>query len=538
MKERAYPVYTVNKHAEGLLVGGHPWVYENDILGSPEAEPENGTLVDVVSTKGAYLGTGFLSLKSKIRVRLISRNANDTFDAAFWKRRVEYAWAYRKTVLEPADLTACRVIFGEADQFPGLTVDRFNNILVTQTLSVGMEKLKPILFPLLAEVLRADGQTIEGIYERNDEALRAKEGLAQNKGWFDLPGETHPDSTQTEICENGVFYHVDFENGQKTGFFLDQKYNRRAVARIAAGHTVLDCFTHTGSFALNAAKGGAARVTAADISAEAIAMAQRNAQEETERATTVEERTAYTLELLGKMLNLPEPPKRMESFDISNTGKSDIVASMVVYVDGRPKKSDYRRFKLKNMTGPDDYASMQEVLRRRLQRAADGDEKFLPLPDVFLIDGGETHARAAQTVAWEFGVDVPIFGMVKDDRHRTRALVHPDGREIGIQAVPALFAFIGQIQEETHRSAVGFHHKRHTKSGLGSTLERIPGIGEARRKKLLKAFGSVKAIRQADLPALEEVLPKAAARAVYEQFRTKEEETTCASSQARPGAGG
>ena len=278
MKERAYPVYTVNKHAEGLLVGGHPWVYENDILHSPENEPENGTLADVVSTKGSYLGTGFVSLKSKIRVRLISRNANDTFDAAFWRRRVEYAWNYRKTVLEPADLSACRVIFGEADQFPGLTVDRFSNILVTQTLSVGMEKLKPILFPILAEVLRADGQTIDGIYERNDEALRAKEGLEQNKGWFELPGETHPASTQTEICENGVYYHVDFENGQKTGFFLDQKYNRRAVARLAAGHTVLDCFTHTGSFALNAAAGGAARVTAADISAEAIAMAQRNAQ--------------------------------------------------------------------------------------------------------------------------------------------------------------------------------------------------------------------------------------------------------------------
>ena len=278
MKERAYPVYQVNKHAEGLLVGGHPWVYENDITAAPETLPENGTLADVVSPKGAYLGTGFVSHHSKIRVRLISRNANDTFDASFWRRRVEYAWAYRKTVLEPADLTACRVIFGEADQFPGLTVDRFHDILVTQTLSVGMEKLKPVLFPLLAEVLRADGQTIAGIYERNDEALRAKEGLEQNKGWFDLPGETHPASTQTEICENGVFYHVDFENGQKTGFFLDQKYNRRAVARLAAGHTVLDCFTHTGSFALNAAKGGAARVTAADISAEAIAMAQRNAE--------------------------------------------------------------------------------------------------------------------------------------------------------------------------------------------------------------------------------------------------------------------
>ena len=157
-------------------------------------------------------------------------------------------------------------------------MDRFNNVLVTQTLSVGMEKLKPVLFPLLAEVLRADGQTIDGIYERNDETLRAKEGLEQNKGWFTLPGESHPETTQTEICENGVYYHVDFENGQKTGFFLDQKYNRRAVARLAAGHTVLDCFTHTGSFALNAAKGGAARVTAADISAEAIAMAKRNAE--------------------------------------------------------------------------------------------------------------------------------------------------------------------------------------------------------------------------------------------------------------------
>lgn len=274
---RNYPVYKVNKHAEGLLAGGHPWVYENDILESPEAEPENGTLADVVSPKGAYLGTGFISLKSKIRVRLISRNANDTFDAAFWRRRAEYAWSYRKTVLEPDDLSACRVIFGEADQFPGLTVDRFGSVLVTQTLSVGMEKLKPVLFPILAEVLRADGQTIDGIYERNDEALRAKEGLEQNKGWFELPGEVHPASTQTEICENGVFYHVDFENGQKTGFFLDQKYNRQAIAKIAKGKHVLDCFTHTGSFALNAAKGGAASVTAVDISAEAVQMAEHNA---------------------------------------------------------------------------------------------------------------------------------------------------------------------------------------------------------------------------------------------------------------------
>ena len=302
---RNYPVYIVNKHAEGLLVGGHPWVYENDILGSPEAEPENGTLVDVVSTKGAYLGTGFLSLKSKIRVRLISRNANDTFDAAFWKRRVEYAWAYRKTVLEPADLTACRVIFGEADQFPGLTVDRFHDILVTQTLSVGMEKLKPVLFPLLAEVLRADGQTIAGIYERNDEALRAKEGLEQNKGWFDLPGETHPASTQTEICENGVFYHVDFENGQKTGFFLDQKYNRLAMQRICKGKRVLDCFTHMGTFALNAGIAGASDVTGLDISEYAVQQANANAVRN-HLEDTVHFRCANVLDELPKLAEAGE----------------------------------------------------------------------------------------------------------------------------------------------------------------------------------------------------------------------------------------
>ncbi len=276
-QERAYPIYIVNKKAEASLAAGHPWVYENDLLSAPEPAPVNGCLADVVGPKGAWLGTGLVSLESKIRVRVFSRNANDRFDAAFWRRRIQYAWDYRKTVLEPADLSACRVIFGEADQFPGLTVDRFGSILVTQTLSCGMEQLKPVLFPLLAEVLRADGQRINGIYERNDEALRAKEGLPQNKGWFALPGEEPPASTETEICENGIYYHVDFENGQKTGFFLDQKYNRRAVARLAAGHTVLDCFTHTGSFALNAARGGAARVTAADISAGAIEMARRNA---------------------------------------------------------------------------------------------------------------------------------------------------------------------------------------------------------------------------------------------------------------------
>ena len=274
---RSYPAYTVTKKAELSIVQGHPWVYADEITDAPETQPENGALVDVLSQKGRYLGTGFLSLASKIRVRLLSRNANDPFDEAFWQRRFEYAWAYRKTVLRPEDLTCCRVIFGEADQMPGLTVDRFGTVLVAQILSVGMEVRKEQLLPLLARVLRADGQQIDGIYQRNDAALRDKEGLEQGKGWLEIPGEQHPASTETEICENGVYYNVDFENGQKTGFFLDQKFNRQAVANIARGKTVLDCFTHTGSFALNAALGGAAHVTAVDVSESAVEMARRNA---------------------------------------------------------------------------------------------------------------------------------------------------------------------------------------------------------------------------------------------------------------------
>ena len=170
------------------------------------------------------------------------------------------------------------MIFGEADLFPGLTVDRFESVLVTQTLSLGMERIKDRLFPLLVKVLREDGQDIRGIYERNDVAIRGLEGMEQNKGWYPLPGETPPERTDVDIVENGITYTVDFENGQKTGFFLDQKYNRLAVARLAKGRTVLDCFTHTGSFALNAAKGGAAHVTAVDVSEFAVQCAAENAR--------------------------------------------------------------------------------------------------------------------------------------------------------------------------------------------------------------------------------------------------------------------
>ena len=248
-------------------------------------------------------------------------------------------------------------------------------------------------------------------------------------------------------------------------------------------------------------------------------MAQRNAQEEAERATTAAERVAHTLEVLGKMLDLPAPPERMESFDISNTGKSDIVASMVVYNGTRPLKSAYRRFRIKELQGhPDDYASMQEVLRRRLQHAADGDEKFLPLPDVFLIDGGQTHARAALEVAQSFGVSIPILGMVKDDRHRTRALITPEGREIGIVGNPAVFSLIGQIQEETHRFAITFHHESHTKSTLKSALDGIPGVGEKRKAELRKHFGTIKAIREADVEQLTAVLPRNVAQTLWKHF--------------------
>ena len=274
--ERSYPKIIVSAKGTDWVNAGHPWIYEGEVV-RREGDFPNGCLADAVSGKGRYLGTGFYSERSKIRVRLLSRNANDRFDAEFWRRRIQYAWNYRKTVMD-GQLSNCRVIFGEADGFPGLTVDRFSDLLVTQTLSVGMEQRKELIFPLLVQVLREDGQEIRGIFERNDVAIRELEGLEQGKGWFALPGETPPESPVTEICENGIYFRVDVENGQKTGFFLDQKFNRQAVARLAKGRRVLDCFTHTGSFALNAAKGGAEYVEGWDISAAAVEMARENAR--------------------------------------------------------------------------------------------------------------------------------------------------------------------------------------------------------------------------------------------------------------------
>ena len=274
---RSYPIATITEKGEKMLRGGHVWVYADEITDLSHA-PENGDLVDVRSQKGRYLGTGFYNANSKIRVRIVSKNANDKFDAAFWERKLRWALDYRRTVMGEADFSCCRLIFGEADAFPGLTVDRFNNILVTQVLSLGIERIKDTLYAILVRLLREEfGQTIDALYERNDVAIRSLEGMEQYTAFWAGEGLATDLDGKTEITENGVRYEVDYVNGQKTGFFLDQKYNRAAIRKIAEGRRVLDCFTHTGSFGLNAAAGGAAHVTSVDISADAIALAKANA---------------------------------------------------------------------------------------------------------------------------------------------------------------------------------------------------------------------------------------------------------------------
>lgn len=271
MKAREYKKVYITLKGEKALLTGHPWVYEGEITKCDESI-KNGDLVDITNNKDKYLGTGFYNNNSKIKVRIISRNANDLFDYDFFKRRIKYAYEMRKTALN--DLNSFRVIFGEADFLPGLTVDKFNNILVVQTLSLGIEMRKDQIFKALYEVLTEDGLEIIGIYERNDVKIRELEGLTEYKGWYDI-GLPIPD-TKTIIIENNLKYLVDFENGQKTGFFLDQKYNRLMVRQIAKNKKVLDCCTHTGSFAMNAALGGASNVTALDVSLKAIDDAKAN----------------------------------------------------------------------------------------------------------------------------------------------------------------------------------------------------------------------------------------------------------------------
>lgn len=256
-----------------------------------------------------------------------------------------------------------------------------------------------------------------------------------------------------------------------------------------------------------------------------VEKAKVNAREEILRSTTQEERHSNTLEWLQKTLKLEDLPRRIESYDISNTGDSDIVSSMVVYTDGKPRKSEYRRFRMKTVEKQDDYGSMRETITRRFTHYLDGDGKFAAKPDLILIDGGAEHASAAEEALESLGLRFPVFGMVKDNRHRTRALITSGGEEIGIQSNPAAFAFIGRIQEEVHRFAIEYHRKLRDSVGA-SSLEKIEGVGEKRRQALMKTFGSLKAIKAASLTELERAVPKSTALAVYKAFH-KEEENIC-----------
>lgn len=272
---RDYPVLTVNKKAAHSVQNGHPWVYASDVL-QRLGTPVNGGIADVVTERGGYLGSGFYNDRSKILVRILSGNANDRFDKAFFARRIRYALQYRLHCMGE-DTDCMRLLFGDSDGLPGFICDKFGDVLVTQIMCLGIEQRKDLLFSLLLAAVREAGFSVTTLYERNDVAVREKEGLAQGKGFYNANGLTVETDGHTEICENGIRYDVDYINGQKTGFFLDQKYNRRAAARLARGRRVLDCFTHTGAFALNCAAAGADAVTALDISAEAIAATRRNA---------------------------------------------------------------------------------------------------------------------------------------------------------------------------------------------------------------------------------------------------------------------
>ena len=252
-----------------------------------------------------------------------------------------------------------------------------------------------------------------------------------------------------------------------------------------------------------------------------VELACKNAYEEAQRLTSLDEKHLGTLNLLGKMLAL-EPPRRIESFDISNISGTDIVASMVVFEDGKPKKKDYKRFKIEALTNQDDYESMRQVVRRRFSHYKAGDAGFAEAPDLLLIDGGVAHARAAVEALEQLGLRMNVFGMVKDDRHRTRALVTPEGEEIRIDSNQTVFSFIGNIQEETHRFAITYHRQLRSKRLRYSELDSIPGVGPKRKEQLLKTFKSLAGIGQATLPELERILPKDAALAVYQHFHGQE----------------
>ena len=264
---------TLKKGAGRSLKAGGMWVYDNEIASvssSTDEEVPDGGLVHVLDFDGFFLGTGFINRRSKITVRLLARRKDTVIDDAFWEKRVRDAWEYRKRTV---DTGSCRLIFGEADWFPGLVVDKFSDVLVVESLALGIDRFKPLILDILRRALAEDGISVRGVYERSDAKVRLQEGMERFKGFL-----SEPFDTRVQIEENGVKYLVDVQDGQKTGFFLDQKNNRAAIHRICPGKRVLDCFTHTGSFALNAGKAGAADVLGVDASQTGIDMAEENAR--------------------------------------------------------------------------------------------------------------------------------------------------------------------------------------------------------------------------------------------------------------------
>lgn len=294
-------VATLKKGEGRLLKAGGAWIFDNEIA-KTEGTFQNGDVIRIEDFDGYFMGYGFINENSKIRIRMLSRYRKEPIDEEFLKARVKAAWEYRKNVMD--DVSSCRVIFGEADFLPGLTVDKYEDVLVVESLALGMDRYKEMLIETLKDILKEDHIVIRGVYERSDAPVRKKEGMPLHKGFIGNEFET-----QLEIRENKIRYLVDVENGQKTGFFLDQKYNRRAIGRICKDKRVLDCFTHMGTFALNAGLAGAKEVTGLDISEYAITQARENARLNHLEAT-VKFRQADVLDELPKLI------KQEESYDV------------------------------------------------------------------------------------------------------------------------------------------------------------------------------------------------------------------------------
>lgn len=265
-------IVTISEEGASWLDKGQMWMYSNNAVDLDDSIP-NGAVVDIMTPSKRYMGSGYLSKKSHITVRILSKNRNDVFNRKFFKDRIKFAYDFRKTC-DPKNISNCRLVFGEADMLPGLVVDRYNEILVTQISSYGLEQHKDMIYEVLLEVLKDDNQKVAGIYERNDIAIRSKEGLEEYKG----PWKNNKVPTKTVIVENDIKLNVDVENGQKTGYFLDQKSNRVLLRNMSKDKTVLDCFSHTGGFALNAAFGHAKKVTAVDVSQTALDQGYKNAK--------------------------------------------------------------------------------------------------------------------------------------------------------------------------------------------------------------------------------------------------------------------